>query len=107
MDIKKLRELCEEGKDLRQVRIEFGAEDWPAEIVNEDGETLAAEMSNEDAEYFVAIHTALPEALDEIERLRSEIDGALSMLSLVQEPSCDQSAWLELAIEKLEKAREG
>ena len=44
---------------------------------------------------------------DEIERLRSEIDGALSMLGLVQEPSCDQSAWLELAIEKLEKAREG
>jgi len=114
VDIKRLRELYKSPMAHRRPwHVIPGPEDGiKCRIANDistrwDESHPIAFMNRDDALLTVEAVNALPEALDEIERLRSGIDGALSTLSLAQEPSCDQSAWLELAIEKLEKARGG
>ena len=80
VDIKRLQEICEKAA-LEKLTMEYGFEDFPASIINEDGEIVASELTNEDAEYLTAAANALPKALDEIERLRKALKLACSKLA--------------------------
>ena len=80
LDIKKLWEIC--GKATSEkLTMEYGFEDFPASIINKDGEIVASELTNEDAKYLTAAANALPKALDEIERLRKALKLACSKLA--------------------------
>ena len=75
LDIKKLRELREKATEGRY-EFDYSSADWGASIVTDDGTDVtfvAEDMTNEDAEYFSEAVNALPEALDEIERLTAAL----------------------------------
>ena len=70
IDIARLRRLLEEGTP----------EPWeldPEDMIWGAGELISSDASGPDAALIVAMHEALPQLLDEIERLREGLQDAL------------------------------